>query len=148
MKTGTSLFVKMWAEWKSKLPKSLANEDPDMLIHLLELSSNDSGVSQSEAQRELGVRQPRLSKLMKKLLNEKWINVAKSEKDGRVTPMKATRAARKWLSGLQERLTGLGAAPKPGVLRSSTKTPKPEMGCLWDDPTSPNAPEPNTVKLT
>lgn len=141
MKTGTSLFVKMWSAWKSKLPKSLVNEDPDLLIRLLELCSRDAGVQQAEAQREIGVRQPRLSKLMKKLLNEKWITVGKSEKDGRVTPMKATKAAQKWLSDLQERLSGLGTLQKPGSARSHrrTRVPKPEMYSFLDDLPNPNA---------
>jgi DNA-binding MarR family transcriptional regulator len=131
----------MWKEWSSELPERLANEDPGTLIRLLELCDNDSGVSQAEAKRELGCNQPRLSKLMKKLRNERWITVKKSEKDGRVTPMKATRTAQKWLSSLQERLSGSLDSPLPHRKRISRRapTPKGETYSMFDGLPESNA---------
>jgi len=134
MEKGTALFLKMWVEWRSKIPKRLANEDPDMLIRLLELGGKDSGVLQSEAKRELGVNQPRLSKLMKKLLLEGWIKIEKSKVDGRRRPMKTTRKAEEYLSSLKEGLTGLQASsgPRAGRGRQKESETKPELRYIWD----------------
>src|ERR1035437_1948767 len=135
MKTGTTLFVQMWLEWKSKLPNRLANEGPDELIRLVELGAHDSGVSQSVARIELGVNQPRMSKLMKKLLREGWIKAEKSKTDARSTPMKTTQKAEKWLSSLGERLTGLQASSGTVATRHRRKkpAPKPDMYSLLTD---------------
>jgi DNA-binding MarR family transcriptional regulator len=144
MTTGTSLFREMWREWRSKIPERLANEDPETLIRLLELCDNDSGVFQSEVKRELGVNQPKLSKLTRKLVDQAWITVKKSEKDGRVTPMKTTRIAQKWLSNLQERLSTLQDSPPPGRIRIPRRASpsKPETYSMFDEMPDPNAKEP------
>ena len=103
----TTLFQQMWLEWKSALPETLLNESPITLIRLLELGGNGSGLSQSVAQRELGIKQSRLSKLMGKLLDHGWITVARSTDDARPTPMETTVIGQKWLSDLQTRLNRL-----------------------------------------
>jgi DNA-binding MarR family transcriptional regulator len=144
METGTSLFLKMWSAWRSKLPNRLANQDPDKLIRLLELGSKNSGVSQSVAAQELGFSQSHLSKLMKKLLQEGWIKVEKSKTDGRLTPMKTTQRAEEWLSSLQERLTGLHESSGPGATRRRRKesAPKPQLYSLLPEPPDKDASEP------
>lgn len=91
---GFNVFVTMWSRWWSRVPASLAREDPGMLTHLLELGLRPGGISQSDVQRELGINQPRLSKLMRKLLDEGWIRVKKSESDSRVKLMTTTATAK------------------------------------------------------
>jgi DNA-binding MarR family transcriptional regulator len=134
MQSGTNLFLRLCSEWRSKLPPTLAQADPGVLIRLLELGSQGSGVLQSAARRELGVNQPLLSKLMKKLLQVKWITVEQSATDSRSMPMKTTRVARDWLSNLEKQFTRLRAAQESEPTRTRTKVPlsKPKQPHIWD----------------
>jgi DNA-binding MarR family transcriptional regulator len=132
MHSATNLFLRIWLKWRSELPPALVKEDPRLLIRLLQLGSLDAGVSQSGVQRELAVNQPRLSKLMRKLIREEWISVEKSETDGRLATMRTTQAAQDWLATLEEGFTESLAASELGSARSHKKSrsPKPETYSL------------------
>ena len=61
--------------WVDVMPKALAREDPDLLLRLLHLANVSTGVSQSTLQRALQVNQSKISKLTKKLVKQRWLEV-------------------------------------------------------------------------
>ena len=108
--SGTETFVQMWLKWRSALPATLVREDPLILIRLSQLCQRGEGVSQSELKRELGINQPRLSKLMKKLEREQWITIRGSEADERLRLMTTTTMARDRMASLEADLRALLSA--------------------------------------
>ena len=97
--TLSELYCRMWMTWHSKIPKLLAGEDPRVLIRLLSLAEVKGGVSHSDVEGELVIKESRLSKLVAKLQEEKWLRaVPKPGGDRRMrfieTTSKATRAMR------------------------------------------------------
>jgi hypothetical protein len=63
----------MWTAWRNAVGKVLAVENPTVLSDFLRLASGTTGISRSELQRELGLKQPRTSKLSTKLMSENWL---------------------------------------------------------------------------
>jgi hypothetical protein len=114
--TATNRYCEMWTEWKRAVPERLAAEDPGILSQFLTYASRDAGVSRSELERELGLKQPRVSKLSAKLLDEQWIEIVeKSEGDGRVEFIRTSSLARKIMRELENLLCAL--SPPPPVVR-------------------------------
>src|ERR1700760_1840903 len=102
MISATSRYCNMWTEWKGVVPEKLADEDPGILSQFLTYASRDAGVSRSELERELGLKQPRVSKLSTKLLHEQWIEIVeKPQGDGRVEFIRTTSLARKIMGNLE-----------------------------------------------
>jgi DNA-binding MarR family transcriptional regulator len=116
-------FVRIWSEWWSGVPAVLARQEPSVVARLLNLGLREEGISQSDLQRELGMNQPRLSKLMKKLVRAGWIRVKRSKTDSRVKLMTTTAAARDRIAVLKADLAALlaakGAEQAPAPLRKS-----------------------------
>jgi hypothetical protein len=114
--TATNRYCEMWTEWKRAVPERLAAEDPMILSRYLTHASRASGVSRSDLERELELKQPRVSKLSTKLLNEQWIEIVeKPQGDGRVELIRTTSLARTIMSNLEDSLFNL--SPPPAVVR-------------------------------
>ena len=97
-----SRYCKMWTEWKRAVPERLGAEDPWILSQFLTYASRDAGVSRSDLECELGLKQPRVSKLSTKLLNEQWIEIVeKPQGDGRVEFIRTTSLARTIMGNLE-----------------------------------------------
>jgi hypothetical protein len=106
--TATNRYCNMWTEWKRVVPEKLAAEDPGILSEFLTYASRDAGVSRSELERELGLKQPRVSKLSTKLLDEQWLElVEKPQRDGRVEFIRTTSLARTIMGNLEDLLCAL-----------------------------------------
>jgi DNA-binding MarR family transcriptional regulator len=125
---GLDILVAMRATWWSHVPVALAREEPGMLTRLLDLGLRARGISQSELRRELGINQPRLSKLMKKLLDERWIRVKQSETDSRVKLMTTTPTARDRIASLRTDLGSLLAAKAARLTTSGRRKPSASPG--------------------
>jgi len=141
MISATSRYCNMWTEWKRTVPERLAAEDPKILSQFLTYASSDAGVSRSELERELGLKQPRVSKLSAKLLDEQWIEVVeKSEGDGRLEFIRTSSLARKIMGDLENLLCAL--SPRPPVARrvgarsGRLRVPERAIGSLLETQTS------------
>jgi hypothetical protein len=114
--TATNRYCKMWTKWKRAVPERLAAEDPGILSRYLTHASRASGVSRSDLERELELKQPRVSKLSTKLLHEQWIEILeKPQGDGRVELIRTTSLARTIMGNLEDSLYNL--SPPPPVVR-------------------------------
>jgi hypothetical protein len=116
-------FVRVWSVWWSGVPDRLARQESSFVVRLLTLGLREGGISQSELKLELGIAQPRLSKLMAKLLKEKWIEVKSSKTDGRIGLMTTTVKAQGRMAPLKQDLETLlqaqaGAQPPAAVPQS------------------------------
>lgn len=135
MMSATSRYCNMWTEWKRVVPEKLAAEDPGILSQFLTYASRDAGVSRSELERELGLKQPRVSKLSAKLLHEQWIEIVeKPQGDGRVEFIRTSSLARKIMGDLENLLCALSSPPP--VVRpvrpasDGLQIPKNAIGCI------------------
>jgi DNA-binding MarR family transcriptional regulator len=97
-------FVRIWADWWFRVPTGLARQEASVVARLLMLGSREGGISQSDLQRELQMNQPRLSKLMRKLLKVGWIQVKRSKTDRRIRLMTTTVSARARMASLKQDL--------------------------------------------
>lgn len=114
--TATNRYCKMWTEWKRVVPEKLADEDPAILSRFLTHASKEAGVSRSELERELGLKQPKISKLSTKFLNERWIEIVETPHgDGRIEFIRTTSLARRIMGNLENLLCAL--SPPPPVAR-------------------------------
>ena len=104
---GTDLFVQMSSIWRAGLPNTIVKEDPTTLIRILRLGMAEGGMSQSDLKRELGINQPRLSKLTSKLVDAGWAAVERPKADGRVRLVTTTKAAQDRLASLEKSLAAL-----------------------------------------
>lgn len=73
--TLADLYCRMWSTWQSQIPKLLADENPRVLTHLLRLADIRGGICHADLQSELRLLQSRVSKLMDRLLELKWVRV-------------------------------------------------------------------------
>lgn len=124
-------FAAMNSEWRSAIPAKLRKEDPTLLIELLKLGWDDGGVSQTNLRKHLHINQPRLSKLIQKLEDVGWVTLARSEKDGRVALVTATRDAKNRLESLNKELVATTASKKAvrkHVATGEEEHPTPEQG--------------------
>lgn len=88
------------------------DEDPILLVYLLESADVRTGISQGELQNILEIRQARLSKLSAKLRGEGWIeDVPSRGEDGRIRRIRTSRKARNALRALEAALVSV--MPKP-----------------------------------
>jgi DNA-binding MarR family transcriptional regulator len=129
-------LVRIWSAWWSRVPSAFERQESSVVVHLLTLGLREGGISQSELKRELGIAQPRLSKLTKKLLRAGWIKVRKpsaqgevKKPDNRVRLMTTTTVAKAQILSLREELAplfwtqmvkrapGLATPIKPAVSR-------------------------------
>jgi predicted transcriptional regulator len=119
--TATNRYCKMWTEWKRAVPEKLAAEDPRILSGFLTHASREAGVSRSDLERKLGLKQPRVSKLSTKLLDEQWIEIVeKPQGDGRVEFIRTTSLARTIMGNLEDLLCALSPPlPVARPVRSS-----------------------------
>lgn len=93
--TLADLFCRMWSTWQTHIPKPLAGENPQVLSHLLRVADIKGGISQKEIQRGLGLHQSRVSKLVDKLLDQKWVQVVPQPVgDRRIRLVRTTPKAR------------------------------------------------------
>lgn len=99
-------FVRVWSNWWSEVPDRLLRQESSLVVRLLTLGLREGGIQQSELKRQLGIAQPRLSKLMEKLGKKKvgWIQVKRSETDRRVWLMTTTAVAQTSLAALKANL--------------------------------------------
>jgi hypothetical protein len=124
-KSGTEVFLQMWAACKAVIPQGLIRQDPRLLIRFLELSGRPEGIFQMELRRRLGINQPRLSKLTQKLVEAGWIEVHTPDGDGRKRLTITTGAGKEWLTALSAKLEALVVAPpvppRPKVSRKGIR---------------------------
>jgi DNA-binding MarR family transcriptional regulator len=104
--TLADLYCRMWSTWQSEIPKPVADENPQILTHILRIADVKGGISQSELQRELGLNQSRLSKLADKLLEQKWVQIVpKPEGDRRMRFVRTTPKARRAMQSVESALS-------------------------------------------
>src|SRR4051812_18220633 len=96
----------MRATWHPRIQKSLANEDPSILVRLLDLAGLKDGISQCHLKSALRLNQPRLSKLMIKLRKLKWVEERKLATDRRASLTTTTAKAVTFMATLELELTG------------------------------------------
>lgn len=118
----------MFSRWSSALPPNLSGEDPNVLIPLLGFAMSEEGISQSDLRRKIGINQPRLSKLLKKLVKQRWIRVKKSESDGRVMLVTTAAIARDLLGSLETELAALQPTRPSTSVRGKWVRPVPGQG--------------------
>ena len=115
----------MWSAWLATVPPSLIHEDPRLLFRFLELSSTSDGIFQQELKRGLGVNQPRLSKLTRKLVEVGWLTVSTPKDDRRKRLAITTVAGKKGLAVLRSKLGALvsrpSASPRPKISRKEPR---------------------------
>lgn len=93
--TVADLFCRMWSTWQTHIPKPLAGENPQVLSRLLRVADIEGGTSQKEIQRELSLHQSRVSKLVDKLLDQKWVQIVpQPDGDRRIRLVRVTPKAR------------------------------------------------------
>lgn len=119
-------FVRVWLEWWSGVPDRLARQESSLVVRLLTLGLREGGIQQSELKRQLGIAQPRLSKLMVKLGKKKvgWIQV-KAGTDRRVRLMTTTAAGETELAALKGDLAPLLRAQRARRTQAPALRPKP-----------------------
>ncbi len=105
---GLDEFIRMWDAWHSILPKSLRREDPKVLIRLLQRIESGDNIFQVELKSKLDVKQSRLSKLMRKLEDAKWIKIEKPADDRRRRRTVLSPAGRTGLAALRSKLKSGG----------------------------------------
>ena len=116
---GTAKFLEVFSKWRKNVGAVLAGEDPQMLVRIVELSSTMEGISQRALLKYLQINQPRLSKLTKKLVVCRWVELQKSSTDRRMVLMNATDLAKAKVEWLRTELSAIEvmpalAAPKRG----------------------------------
>jgi DNA-binding MarR family transcriptional regulator len=104
---GTDTFIAMWSIWVDVMPKALAREDPDLLLRLLHLADVSTGVAQSTLLRALHVNQSKLSKLTKRLIKQRWLEVRPQADDRRFLFVRTSQRAKNSMVALQTRLSSL-----------------------------------------
>lgn len=108
---GTAVFIEMFSQWNTTVGRLLAGQDPSILIRIVELASTEEGISQGALQHDLKINQPRLSKLTKKLVASKWVEVRRPSSDRRFVLMRATDHARKIVKDLNAKLSFFVGVP-------------------------------------
>jgi DNA-binding MarR family transcriptional regulator len=101
---GIEEFIRMWEVWQSILPKSLRRGDPKFLIRLLQRIESGDNIFQLELKSKLDVKQPRLSKLMRKLEDAEWIQIEKPADDRRKRRVVLSPAGRTGLADIRSKL--------------------------------------------
>lgn len=130
-------FLKGWSAWSSATPKVLIEEDPTHVIRVLHLCETEEAISQSVLIRELRIPQSKLSKLMKKLEELRWIELRAAVSDRRVKLATTAQPGRNWLRSFEARVSGVAGG---GRSRRRTVTPQSDSrqsfdfdGCFRDD---------------
>ena len=128
-------FVRLWSKWWSDVPETLERQDSTVVARILNLGLREGGITQSELLRELGINQPRLNKLMRKLRNAGWIKATKSKTDSRIKKsdnrfksMTTTVVARDKIVSLRQDLAGLLRTPR--AKQATARTPASKPGFL------------------
>jgi DNA-binding MarR family transcriptional regulator len=125
----TELFMKMWTAWESTVPKVLVRENPRILIRFLELSASDEGIFQQELKRQLGLNQPRISKLTQKLIGAQWIVLLTPDEDKRKRTAFLTKTGRQGFANVRSSLDVVVAKPVSSALsKSAQKGIRPAVG--------------------
>lgn len=118
-KTGTELFLNLWAAWQSVAPPALLRHNPRIILSTLQLGARPGGVSQTELKQALGVNQAFLSKLIHKLEKPvRWIKITTPKKDRRCCLATTTAAGKRALANLENAINSLSGAPRS---RSSSR---------------------------
>src|ERR1039458_7537602 len=134
-----SRYCQMWTTWREGLPDDLAAESPGFLSDFLRLASRESGISRSELERELKLKQPRVSKLSTKLMNEKWLEIVPRSKGAvHVELIRATPLAKSAMAKLEASLESLSprsqvppAARSAAPRRRGLQTPANAIGTTF-----------------
>jgi len=136
-KTGTELFVSLWAVWESVVPEALLHQNPKTVLTLLARSARPGGVFQTELKQALEVNQPLLSKLTHKLHSAGWIKITQLKNDRRRCLTTTTAAGKRALAELKNQMNALTAAT-PSRSRTAPRRVRPS-----DDAPSFDYPDPN-----
>lgn len=114
--TATDRYCKMWTAWQA-VTERLATESPIVLSEFLRLASRETGITRSELQRELRLKQPRESKLSTKLIDQKWLEIVpRSNGAAPLEFLRTTPAAQSAMTKLEALLEFL--SPTPPVART------------------------------
>jgi hypothetical protein len=128
----TALFCAMRDAWDHVIPKTLAEQNPSLLMKYLWLASRKGGVSRSELQAELGLTQSNGSKLARKLLDEGWLKAFPDPGgDGRREFLQATAAAMTIVKDLEVRLQSTFPAT-PGKRKDGSIHPLNQIGSFFE----------------
>jgi len=124
--------VRRWSKWWSDVPETLERQESTVVASILNLGLREGGITQSALRKELGMNQPRLSKLMDKLATAGWIEPAKSKgksrskkTDSRFRSMTTAGSARDGILSLKHDLKALLRPPraeKPPARGRATKS--------------------------
>ena len=114
-------FLAMWTMWRSVVPPALRKEDAELLIRILQRGLSEDGISQSQLRSDLGINQPRLSKLIRKLVRLGWMSVSTCEDDGRMVLLTTTPEAKQRLMSFEKSLESLsGSKPQKKIVRKQS----------------------------
>ena len=128
---GLDLFITMSWIWRERVPPALVHESPRTLMLILELGLAAPGISHSTMRSQLGLNQPEMSKIAKKLADRGWIQVARLETDRRSKLITTTAAGRSLLSSLKadlnRSLSDIAPAEAPSQQPKPSRT-RPRRG--------------------
>ncbi len=101
----TSLLLGLLSKWRAGVPDSLSTEDPLVLLRVLDCVDATDGISQADLNWKLGLNQSRLSKLLKKMIREGWLEQAHDHYDRRLQMLRSTSSGREVLYFLESNLS-------------------------------------------
>jgi DNA-binding MarR family transcriptional regulator len=108
------------------MPACIVDEDPGLLMHLLNSAATDEGIAVSALQAELKIHQPRLSKLKAKLIREGLLSELRVA-DGRFRLVKTTPRALQLTGSVIRELNRILPDPPAAKGRRGLKPPNREL---------------------
>jgi DNA-binding MarR family transcriptional regulator len=103
--TLAGIHCRMSSTWRSVIPMPVAGEDPEILTRFLCLADTKRGICHADLQRELGLLQPRVSRLTDRLLDLKWVRIVpRPDGDRRMRLVQTTPKARGAMRSVEDEL--------------------------------------------
>lgn len=112
------LYISFRSIWRSSVPAGLRDEDPEMLLKLLDHADPKTGTTQTDLMRELTLLQGKAGTLMAALRKAHWLeDMANDTGDKRMRRVRVTGTARQALSDISVAMSLLLVKPKVDPLR-------------------------------
>lgn len=99
-----SMFLLIMRSWRMGLADGLRNEDPLLVLSILDLIDVNDDATQNDLAASLSVSQSQVSKLIRKLINEGYVDESTPHHDGRLRLLRTTSSGRGLLYHLESEL--------------------------------------------
>lgn len=107
------VYLEMESQWRSGIPKNLQGMRPKELVTLIRLVAAEGGVSHGAAASALRQSDSGMSRITAKLLERKWVTVARSTGNHKQKLITATTKARLAMDDLEGKLAAAMRTPVP-----------------------------------